>query len=330
MRIGVVGTGAVGARVFRYLRSREGVTASEMPGGQRRHMLPQLRKKTSADVVVLARPQQVSSAAFYLSRGVSVVSVAGGLSEVENLLALNSLAIGNDATLMAGTAFSPGVSCLLVAKAASEFQLVEEIHVARAGTGGRACARNYHRSLRQRGVEWLEGEWRTRAGGSGRELCWFPDPVGPQDCYRAGLSEPLLLQAAYPKVRRIGARRAARRQDRFTARLPMLTPPPAEGGVGAVRVEVRGRKDGQPTQTVLGAAARPAIAAAALAAEVAILLAEQVSGGGEDAEGKSGGQRADAFAPGATGLAGLVDPAPLLRAVRNHGVTFWRYEGADF
>lgn len=140
MHIGVVGTGAVGARVFRHLRSREGVTASEMPGGNRRHLLPQLRKKTSADVVVLARPHQVSSAAFYLSRGVSVVSVAGGLGEVENLLALNSLAIGNDATLVAGAAFSPGVSCLLVAKAASEFQLVEEIHVARAGTGGRACA----------------------------------------------------------------------------------------------------------------------------------------------------------------------------------------------
>lgn len=330
MHIGVVGTGAVGARVFRHLRSREGVTASEMPGGHRRHLLPQLRKKTSADVVVLARPQQVSSAAFYLSRGVSVVSVAGGLGEVENLLALNSLAIGNDATLVAGAAFSPGVSCLLVAKAASDFQLVEEIHVARAGTGGRACARNYHRSLRQRGVEWLEGEWRTRAGGSGRELCWFPDPVGPQDCYRAGLSEPLLLQAAYPKVRRIGARRAARRQDRFTARLPMLTPPPAEGGVGAVRVEVRGRKDGQPTQTVLGAAARPALAAAALAAEVAMLLAEQVAGDKMPAERIAGSRILNSKGAGATGLAGLADPAPLLRAVRSQGVTFWRYEGADF
>ena len=318
MHIGVVGTGAVGARVFRHLRSR--VTASEMPGGHRRHLLPQLRKKTSADAVVLAKPQPVSSAAFYLSRGVSVVSVAGGLSEVENLLALNSLARQNGAVLVAGAAFSPGVSCLLAAKAASEFQLVEEIHVARAGTGGRACARSYHRSLGQRGVEWLEGGWHTRAGGSGRELCWFPDPVGPQDCYRAGLSEPLLLQAAYPKARRIGARRAARRLDRFTAHLPMLTPPPAEGGVGAVRVEVRGRKDGQPTQTVLGAASRPAIAAAALAAEVAILLGEQASGEGKGA----------AFAPGATGLAGLADPLLLLRAVRSQGVAFWKYEGADF
>ena len=154
----------------------------------------------------------------------------------------------------------------------------------------------------------------AHAGGRLRSRALLvSDPVGPQDCYRAGLAEPLLLQAAYPKARRIGARRAASRQDRFTARLPMLTPPPAEGGVGAVRVEVRGRKDGQPTQTVLGAAARPALAAAALAAEVAMLLAEQKI------------QRY-----GATGLAGLADPTPLLRAVRSHGVTFWKYEGADF
>ncbi len=327
MHIGVVGMGAVGARVFRYLRSREGVVTSEMPGGHRRHMLPQLRKKTPADVVVLAKPQQVSSAAFYLSRGISVVSVAGGLSEVENLLALNSLARQNGATLVVGAAFSPGISCLLAAKAVAEFQLVEEIHVARAGTGGRACARSYHRALGQRGKEWLEGEWFMRAGGSGRELCWFPDPVGPQDCYRAGLSEPLLLQATYPKARRIGARRAARRQDRFTAHLPMLTPPPAEGGVGAVRVEVRGRKDGQPTQIVLGAASRPAIAAAALATEVAILVGEQIAGLKNEGSGDS---KSSDTALGATGLAGLVDPSPLLRAVRSYGVTFWKYEGADF
>ena len=38
----------------------------------------------------------------------------------------------------------------------------------------------------------------------------------------------------------ISARRSARRRDRFTARLPMLSPPHQEGGIGALRVEVRG------------------------------------------------------------------------------------------
>ena len=26
-------------------------------------------------------------------------------------------------------------------------------------------------------------------GGTGRELCWFPDPIGGRDCYRAALAD---------------------------------------------------------------------------------------------------------------------------------------------
>lgn len=313
MHIGVIGKGVVGGRAIRLLRSHEDVTATELASDHRKRLRPYLRnfRQPAVDVVILATPQQVSSAAQYLSQGVSVVATADSLNEVENLLALDSLARANKACLIVGAAFSPGLSCVLAVKAAGDFQLVEEIHLTRTGTGGRACAKSYHRSLRQRAIEWCDGSWRTRAGGSGRELCWFPDPIGPVDCCLAGLAEPLLLQAAYPRARRIVARRAARRQDRWTSKFPMLTPPPAEGGVGAVRVEVRGRKSGEPSQTVLGAVARPGAAAAAVAVETALRL-----GSGE------------LVCEGAAGLAGLVDPHSFLRSVRANGVSFWRYEGA--
>ena len=36
-------------------------------------------------------------------------------------------------------------------------------------------------------------EWTRRPGFSGRELLWFPDPIGGRDCYRAALVDPLLL-----------------------------------------------------------------------------------------------------------------------------------------
>jgi len=49
-----------------------------------------------------------------------------------------------------------------------------------------------------------------------------------------------LLHQSFPEASRITARRSATRRDRGTARLPMLRPPHAEGGVGALRVEVRG------------------------------------------------------------------------------------------
>ena len=304
----------MGGRVVRQLRSHEQVTIIELDSGQRRRLRPYLRKfrQPELDVVILATPQQVSLASQYLAQGTSVIATADALSEVENLLSLDGLAQTNHASLIVGAAFSPGLSCMLVAKAAAEFDLVEEIHISRTGAGGRACARTYHKSLRQRAIEWQSGSWRTHRGGSGRELCWFPDPVGPIDCCFAGLPEPLLLQAAYPKLRRIVARRAARRQDRWTSKFPMLTPPPAEGGVGAVRVEVRGHRAGESAQVVLGAVARPGIAAAAVAAEVALRLGSQ--------------QLAPA---GATGLAGLLDPHEFLKAVRSHGVGLWRYEGSE-
>lgn len=319
MRIGVAGSGAVGARVVRHLHAESKIqpppASKTAPQKLTVHELSRNFRKRSrkVDIAVLATPNPVSWAAQLLAQGTSVVTTSGGLKEVENLLTLDGLAKKNDALLVASAAFSPGLSCLLVAKVAAEFQLVEEIHVARAGTGGRACAKSYHNSLRLRGLEWHEGQWCSRQGGSGRDLCWFPDPVGPVDCYRAALPEPLLLQTAFPKARKIGARRAATRRDRLTAGLPMLTPPPAEGGVGAVRVEVRGQLDGQPTQKIIGAAARPAIAAAALATQVSLMLA-----------------KGEITATGATGLAGLVDPIPLLKEVRSHGITLWQYAGHDF
>ena len=97
-------------------------------------------------------------------------------------------------------------------------------------------------------------------------MAWFPDPVGPRDCYRAALPDPVLLHHAFPDVDRITARMAATRRDRLTAPMPMLSPSHLEGGAGAVRVEIRGRRDGVEDVVVLGASGRPAIAAAAVVA----------------------------------------------------------------
>src|SRR5207249_5996156 len=129
------------------------------------------------------------------------------------------------------------------------------------GTGGPACARAHHRALAGAAIDWRDGEWRHRPAGSGRELCWFPDPVGAKDCYRAAAPDALLLVPAFPGVVRVTARVQANRRDRLTSRLPMLRPPHPEGGVGAVRVEVRGRQGPSREVTVLGAIDPPAVAA---------------------------------------------------------------------
>ena len=104
---------------------------------------------------------------------------------------------------------SPGLSGLIARHLASQLACCDEIHVAVHGTAGPACARQHHRALDGFAPGWHDGEWIERRAGSGRELCWFPEPVGARDCYRAELSDPLLLHRAFPDAARISARVSA-------------------------------------------------------------------------------------------------------------------------
>jgi hypothetical protein len=76
-------------------------------------------------------------------------------------------------------------------------------------------------------------------------------------------------------VSRINARRSARRRDRVTARLPMMSPPHQEGGIGALRVELRGANAaGGRECLIVGVAELVGTTAAATAAAFATLAAE--------------------------------------------------------
>ena len=48
-------------------------------------------------------------------------------------------------------------------------------------------------SMKRPSIEWCDGQWVRRPGGSGRELVWFPEPIAGADCYRAALPDPILL-----------------------------------------------------------------------------------------------------------------------------------------
>jgi saccharopine dehydrogenase-like NADP-dependent oxidoreductase len=319
MRIAVVGLGAVGARAARQLVSTAEVKAVVLRdlrparvdevaaslGSSAIVERPPYGAPPEADVVILAGPAgtHVDEARALVARSVPVVSVSDNVADVRGLLDLGPEAEVRGTTVAVGAAFSPGLTCVLARHAAADFDVVDEVHVAKAGTGGPACAVEHHRSLGEAGLDWRDGGWVRRAGGSGRELCWFPDPVGANDCYRAALPDSLLLVNAFPGVERVTARRAATRRDRFTARLPMLRRPHPEGGPGAVRVEVRGRQGTARAVKVLGAVDRPGVAAGAVAALTAVQLA-----------------RPERRFLGAAGLAELVDPVPFLRELAHRGV----------
>lgn len=270
-RVYVVGGGIVGSRIRRMLVDVEVVSYDP-----RTESAPPAEP---GDVAILAYPADHAPLALaFVRRGASVVTVGEGLDDTRELLGLDHDVANAGSTLVVGVGFTPGLSGLLARYLATGMHTVDEIHVAVHGTAGRSCARDHHRSLSGRAVSWRDGEWRQSLGGGGRELCWFPEPVGALDCYHAEIASPVLLHESFPEVARIDVRRSARRRDRFTARLPMLSPPHLEGGVGGLRVEVRGSEaSGARVTRILGIAELVGTATAATASVFAgAVLARQL------------------------------------------------------
>lgn len=257
----IVGSGVVGERVHRVL-------------GAVTDRVRLVSRDLHAGTVVLASPgPHATIAAGFVEQGVHVVSLSGSTDDVRGLLDLDDMARGNGASVIVGAAVSPGLSGLLARHLHDRLAECDELHVAAHGTAGPACAREHHDALGGWSVAWHDGGWMERPSGSGRELCWFPEPVGARDCYRAELADPVLLHRCFPQVERISARVSATRRDRLTARLPMLSPPHREGGVGALRVEARGHDvAGARVTMIAGIAELIGTAAAAVAAAFVIEL----------------------------------------------------------
>ena len=292
MRIAVLGAGLVGQRAARVLRDlgvdvvlcSQSRTITDLDDNERLSGIELVTgfdpATVAADLAILATESmdQVQVAERLIRQGIPVVATADRPLAVRTLWTLDSLAQQHGVPVIVGAGCAPGLSTLMVAKLAEGFDHVDAITTARFGTGGPACAREHHRSMGAGAWEVQDGTGRWARGGSGRTLVWFPEPAGPQDCYRAGLAEPFLLQQAFPDARRIQSVQAATRRDRATARLPMLRPPHAEGLVGAVWVEVRGRTtNGGVEHQVMAASAPQATAAGAISALVSHDLLNQAS-----------------------------------------------------
>jgi len=296
LTVAIVGGGVVGERVRRNLAS----TTRLVPGD------------VGADVVVLASAGSHSAhAAELLAGGSHVVSTSGRLADVREMLELDDVARHAGVSMVVGAAVAPGLSGLLARHLTRRLTGCDELHIARHGTAGPSCAREHHHALRGWALGWHDGQWIERPAGSGRELCWFPEPVGARDCYRGELADALLIHRGFPDVERISARQSATRRDRLTARLPMLSRPHAEGGIGALRVEARGHDAaGARVTHIIGIAELIGTAAAAMASAVVGVLQARVHHGGVITTG-------DADLPA----------QPMLRAVLRYGVRLQEFNG---
>jgi saccharopine dehydrogenase-like NADP-dependent oxidoreductase len=325
LRVAVIGLGAVGRRAAEAL-SLEPAFDSLVVSERERHTASSLTEAWNGRIEVVDEPLarrdvevtllatgsgQTQLAGRALAAGSHVICATAEPAEVQGLLDLDVRARSHARTVAVGAVMAPGLSCIMAAHLKRAFDRVEEIHVASFGTGGPACARRHHAALTGAAVDWEDGEWRRRRGGSGRELVWFPEPVGGADCYRAALPDARLLVPAFPDCRRVTSRLEATRRDRVTSWMPMLRPPHPEGRIGAVRVEMRGWLDGRAQTKIMGAAVAAAVAAGAVSATAAAWVAE-------------GGLARY----GAGGLVELVDaPARFLKKLAPLGVPVSEFEG---
>jgi hypothetical protein len=134
-------------------------------------------------------------------------------------------------------------------------------------------------------------------------MVWFPDPIGGLDAVGGALIEPLLLHRALPTVPTIGATLvvpgATSRVQALAARRPRRGQPVEP--LGAVRVEVSGRRhDGTEAMIVYAVVDRPAVAAGAVAAVAAV--------------------RPGASVPGVRSLGEADDVLPMLHELARRGV----------
>lgn len=328
----LVGAGAVGRRAARQLAETEGVgrvlVADRVPtrardvaealGPVAEALEWSCDRPLPAGVTAVAAAVEAASeraiAERALEAGVPAACCSDDPDAVRSLLDLDDAAREAGVALAAGCGLAPGLSDVLVRHAADALEVVEEVHVARAGSAGAVCARQLERSARGVSLEWRDGAWVRERAGSGRQLVWFPGPVGGLDCRRAGSGQASLLIDALPRVARASMRVASPRRDGRPGRSGPRRRADPEGDWGAAWVEVRGRRGRAQEVLVYGAVDRMAFAAGTVLAVAAVWLAGL--GGGPPTQN------------GAHGLGALVEPVPFLAELARRGVKAATFEGA--
>jgi saccharopine dehydrogenase-like NADP-dependent oxidoreductase len=261
---------------------------------------------TGADVAIscagpfLARDASAAQGA--IKAGVPYVSLGDDLTGTRNVLQLNESARAADVTIVTGCGFSPGITGLLVALAARETQVVEDVEISIGASlldsKGRATAVHFLTALAQPAGMVFDHRFVQEPPASAPRLVFFPAPIGWVETFRCGHPEVTSLLETYPQVRslqsrigleeraamdlaRVAAGAGVGRSERLTRAMlrlgrpvrPVLDRVPPKGArCTGVRVDVHGHEEGRATSVSFGIADRFALLAAVPVVQAAIEL----------------------------------------------------------
>lgn len=323
----IVGLGAVGANAARQLLDTPGVSSILVADERREQMQRVLGalaspRVSAADIDALPRDvdailcavpddDDVALAEFAIANGIAFASATDDADGITQLLALDTAATDAGVTLAIGAGFAPGFADVLARHAATGFDTIDEIHVARAGAAGPESASSVRRALRDKAMVAKAGQLRE-VRPRGHELIWFPEPIEARDCTLVASGVSLLMRA-FPDAARITSRFAEATVPNWipTQRVP-------DDSWGAVRVECWGRRGALETPLIYGCVERTSVAAGITLALTGAALAGVVALRADDAP----------FS-GAHGLAELIDPVPFLAECWNRGMKAAAFEGLE-
>ncbi len=234
---------------------------------------------------------------------VPYVSLCDDYDGAQAALGLDEQAKAAGVTVLTGLGWTPGLSNVLARRAAEQLDQVDAINVAWGSSAsdseGYAVILHTMHIFTGDVPSFLYGRAVDVPAGSDRERVLFPPPVGEVNCYHVGHPEPVTLPRRYPGVQTVTLKGGLSEQPlnelaRLLAKL-RLTDTPAkldvmgqiikatlpllsklgqpENPCSAVRVDVRGKKDGAERQISYAAAAHMAELTALPLAVGALMLA---------------------------------------------------------
>ncbi len=317
----LAGLGEVGVRAARQLTETPGIDAvviAATPSKRTEDVLASLGDRVrlvqwqpgadlpdGCDVAVAALPGELDRtvAEAAVARGVPAVVATDRGDVAEAIGELDGAARRAGVAVAVGAGMAPGLSCVLAAHAATLFDELIEIRVARCGIAGDASERSAREELRPMPLVRRAGKWVR--GARLEELEWFPEPIGARDCQLVGAGGPLLARL-FPEIERVTWSMA----EPVKVRKGMRRVDPDDGW-GAIRVEVFGRRGGAVDSVVYGVVDRTALAAGATLAVAAAHVVAR-----------------DPAMSGVGSLAAFVDPVPFLHDLAARGVKAAAFEGA--
>lgn len=255
------------------------------------------------DVVIaaLADDHDYAIAQLGVVRGCAIVSGADSPRALTRLRSLHSAAAASGSVVVVGCGLAPGYAEILAGHAATLFDSVDEVRIARAGAAGPASIGAVKEQRRDVPALFRSGNWKETSRLE--EQVWFPEPIGAADCQvvRGGGDFVVAsLGAGVAVTNTLAESKSPRWPNR------------ADDGLGAIRVEVWGEIDGRREVVVYGAIDRVSIAAGAMLGVVAERIAVGTHG----------------LTPGVHGTGALSDPAGLVGELARRGLQAAVFEGA--